>query len=226
MKFIPIMPKPKHFMLPWKGEAFRQQDLMEPENIYPQQLQPLLCCVAAIADESLFPKDCEKVKRFLGLDRTDASLDLVLEQLNFLMHIELERPSRDVLEDIRKIMHAIFDYLQYKCNQNRKIRQAIVNELHDKPCIYAHGHFLRPVQCALDFPHHCTPYLYGLPDAEKAAFQELYLLLGVREKFTTANFVEALRSMHARHGERQLGRNDVSILSYCPICRFHVLPAF
>ena len=209
--FIPVMKRPPHHNLVWNGDSYKQNQFLKPNELYPMEMQALVCCVKPIADETIFPKDCSRLKEFLGMKRQDPGKEAVIQQLKVLLQHNVDPSNRNMLEDLNHIVHAVYGYLQSNCLDDEESRESLVAELGELPVVYINGRFLKPSQVVFNFQSHCSPYLYGVPDGITRQFKDLLSVLGVRERFTTSDYVEALMTMHQKFGETRLNKDDLRL---------------
>ena len=213
--FLPMKPRPPLFGLHWAGDDFSDTALLPATNLFPAESEDLICCVAPVVDETVFPKSDSLVKAALGLADKHPSLDQVLAQLHELVHPSAE----DMLSDrqrqlqLQRMFHAVLGFLQTQCVASSEERQKIAEALSDKTFLLCHNRLLPPSKVAFEFAHAsaCAPYMYGLPEQLKRNFSELLHAVGVRQRFETVDFVSALHEMHEAYGDSTLDKDTLRL---------------
>ena len=153
-----------------------------------------------------------------------ASVFQVLEQLDVITNPNTENYLQDhrVLDEVQKMCHSIYTFLQTKADGSSVHRQTLQEALSGRYFILAHGRFLSPKQFAFDFVHNCSPYLYTVPEIFRRHYAGLLRVAGVRERFEAKDFVSALHSMHDIYDVDALDKDElrlalqmVSLLNEC-----------
>ena len=211
--FLPIMKRPKTITMPWKGDEYSEEQFLSLQEIYPSEKLALVCCVEPIVDEAVFPKGSEHVKKFFGFEEKVPSLEKVLRQFDIIIESDFSSEDRQVLDEVQKICNAIYEHLQevIETEESKDTAIMIIDRLKDQPFIFCNGLFLKPRQVAFDFPHHCAPYIFGLPEIMKRSFGMLFTKVGVRETFETKDFVETLQTMYATYASNPLNKESLKL---------------
>ena len=216
--FLPVMPKPDRFPLPWcplPDAGCR----MSPADLYASDCADLICCIRPVADADVFPtssSDRERLESFLRLGPADKfpSVDDVLEQLHAVVDHVAEHgiPSgADRFDDFRRVVARACDVLQSRCNDVAS-RRRIADSLRDTRFVLVSGHLLAPRQLAFNFAHaSCLPYLCGVPEAQRQRIGDLLAAVGVRDEFDTTAYVTALGAMSAEHGPTPLDKDALRL---------------
>ena len=213
ISFLPVMKRPQFFPLQWDGDSYSDYALLSPDAIYPTEKWRIVGCVSPIADDTLFPKNCAKVKDFLQFSSSNPEIDVVLEQLKVLTDSSVATHLKDkmVSNEIQKSCFQIYSYLQQKSCQDESVATMLEEELKDKAFILCHDTFLRVRNLAFAFEQNCAPYLYSVPDYFKRNLSEFLRNVGVKERFETSDFVSALEHMHQIHRNLQLDRDSLKL---------------
>ena len=209
--FLPVMPKPDLFPLPW---YITENSKMCPAEVYSSECSDLVCCVRPIADADVFPKsqtDCSQLESFLQISAShkSPSIDDVLEQLHTVVShvVVFGVPSAaDQFDDFQRVMTHVSDVLQTHCSDVIS-RKHIGDSLHDTPFVLVSGQLLQPSQVAFSFAHNCLPYLCGVPETQRQRIGDLLTAAGVRDHFDTTAYVSALRAMRQKHGLTPLDKD-------------------
>lgn len=213
--FLPVMPRPDQFPLPW---CVADSSRMCPAELYSSDCADLVCCIRPVADADVFPKsppDFERLESFLELSAAQRfpSVDDLLRQLHAVVGHVAERgiPSAaEEFDDFQRVVTRVGDVLQRHCNDVAARRQ-IGESLRDTPFVLVSGHLLRPRQVAFGFAHACFPYLGGVPDAQRQRIGDLLAAVGVRDSFDTSAYVTALHSMSVKHGSAPLDKDSLRL---------------
>jgi len=213
--FLPVMPKPDQFPLPWYAA---ENSRMCAAELYASECSDVVCCIRAVADASVFPKsppDCAQLETFLQICAAQKfpSVDDILEQLHAVVShvVEYGVPtSADQFDDFQRVTTRICNVLQSHCN-DVTFRKRIGDSLHDTPFVLISGQLLLPRQVAFNFVHGCLPYLCGVPETQRQRIGDLLTAAGVREHFDTSAYVMALHSMRDKHGSAPLDKDSLKL---------------
>ena len=213
--FLPVMPKPDQFPLPWcTADSCR----MCPAELYSSECTDLVCCIRPVADADVFPKslpDFERLESFLQLSAAYKfpSVDDVLQQLHaVVIHVTQYGISSaaEQFDDFQRVMTHVFDVLQRHCNDVSS-RKQIGDSLRDTPFVLISGHMLLPRQVAFNFVHNCFPYLCGVPETQRQRIGDLLTAAGVRDNFETSAYVTALHAMRVKHDSAALDKDSLRL---------------
>lgn len=211
--FLPVMKKPTHFPLPWKGSETPNGMLLKPSELYPCQYKDLVGCVRPIVDSTVFPANADALQTFLKISSAvrNPTVEDALDQLDVIIS-----PASQALlntndfDEIQKLSFKVCEFLQSKCG-NAADRRILKSDLPTKNFILAHNRFLSPGQVAFKFLHNCVPYLYSLPDYHKRNFTELLSIAGVKDHFDAQSYIFALQDMHSRHTDEELDKDTLKL---------------
>ena len=213
--FLPVMPKPDLFPLPW---YMAENSRMCPAELYASRCSDLVCCVRPVADADVFPKslpDCAHLESFLQITATSKppSVDDVLEQLHAVVShvVEFGIPSAaEQFDDFQRVMTHVTDDLQRHCS-DVELRKRIGSSLRDTPFVLISGQLLLPKQVAFSFMHNCLPYLCGVSESQRQRIGDLLTAAGVRNHFDTTAYVSALHAMREMHGSTPLDKDSLQL---------------
>ena len=213
--FLPMKRRPEQFDLRWAGDDFTDGVLLPATDLFPGDAEELVCCVAPVVDEAVFPKGDTRLKALLGLADKRPSLDQVLAQLHELVHPTAEEmlTDRQRQPQLQRMFYNVYAFLQGQCVASDEAREQVGDSLSYKTFLLCHNRLLPPSKVALEFAHAsaCAPYMYGLPEPLKRNFADLLRAVGVRRKFETADFVSALHEMRDAYGDATLDRDTLRL---------------
>ena len=210
--FLPVMKRPEHFPLQWKGEELGTNALVAPNQSYSTDHRSLAGCTEPIIDQTVFPHVSDNVRSFLGIDTRTPSLDITLEQMRIISQKETETliKNKQVNNEIFKVCFNIYNYLE-SVSTDMEAGKHIAENLGDSHFLLCHDQFLSPTQVACEFSHTCAPYLFSLPEIYKRNFADLLNVVGVRQHFETKDFVQALQGMHDKHNDNILDKESIKL---------------
>lgn len=213
--FLPMKSRPQQFGLRWAADDYTDDVLLPAAQLFPADSEELVCSVAPVVDDAVFPKGDSHLKVLLGLSDKRPSLDQVLAQLHELVHPSVEEmlADRQRQPQLQRMLYAVYGFLQTQCVASVEVREKIGDVLSDKTFLLCHNRLLPPSKVAFEFAHAsaCAPYMYGLPEPLKRNFGDLLQAVGVRRRFETADFVSALHEMREAYGDTTLDRDTLRL---------------
>ena len=213
IKFLPVMPKPKHYILNWFGERDRLlsgEELMLRGN---NDINIILAGSQIPFIHELEPKDdgCGHIgylaERALKLRTVPTPVEVVHHLVHLIEVFEShENKGEDVLTEINTIVHKVYrfldDELRKQKNKNTDSNQ-LDPDLHldspeldlctlsSLPCIWKGKQFISCDKAACEWKLSDGPYLYRVPDSYKT----LWEVLEIRAKFSFDNLLNALQEI-------------------------------
>ena len=205
-KFLPVLSKPEHFPLPWKGEEFqnRRQFLVAPKDVFLEEKKYLVCCTEPLVDLEM-PK---KVKNLLKLKNKSVNILHVMRQLEEAICTDIDSLDREGYDELNCVCTDAYSFLQEKMTSHSdEIKQFLV----DKKFILVGKRFLPADQVALEIKADCSPYLYKLPEHLADSSSEIMKLAGVKEKFEVKDFISSLQRIERHYHDRQLDEETLQV---------------
>ncbi len=197
MEMLPIANKPRHFPLTWAGDQYKAGTLLSPEVSYPKTCCYLLSSTQPLVEDQYMS---EQVKHFLGLSTKEVAMEHVLVQLEHALTLdpkELALKNEEEFKELFRCCYKIYEYLQTECLKDEETARGISAALRDRSCLLIGSEFVSPQQVAFTSSGDCSPYLYGLPAELNRRFKPFMGMLGVRSRFGSADYVQAMNLLQA-----------------------------
>ena len=204
MEMLPIANKPKHFPLNWAGEQYRAGTLLSPDVSYPKTSFYLLSSTQPLVEDQYMS---DQVKDFLGLSTKEIPLEHVLVQLEHAMALapkDIALKNEEEYKELFRCSYKIYEYLQKECLKDDETADGIAAALRERNCLLIGSEFVSPLQVAFRSTGDCSPYLYCLPAELNRRFKPFMTLLGVRSKFRTDDYVQAMTLLQSEVGSLPL----------------------
>ena len=184
--FLKALPKPDGPSIPWY-EA--ENSFLSPSELYlPKHLslifnQKPIFHPRALSTEMNF--ETEKMMLYLGIDRQEPEVDIVLNNLCQLMEslkdTQMDNKITEFLND-RTFFPSMYKYLNSKCRTEQA--KLIKAKLSNTSCIWQEGRLHSPDQMLFSWEgKSCFPYLCSL-SLENKTFEDLFQLIGVEREAT------------------------------------------
>ena len=211
-KFLPVLPKPEYFPLPWKGDEFQSSRnlLVAPKDVFLKQNKYLVCCTELLVDLEI-PK---KVTKLLKLRNKSVSIEQVMSQLEEAICTDVDSLDRKGYEEVNRVCTDAYSFLQEMMSTHSP---EIVQLLADKKFILVGKRFLPADQVALETNADCSPYLYKLPEHLADSCSDIMKLAGVKEKFQEKDFISSLQRVEQHFHDRQLDDETLQVAVHMAI---------
>ena len=204
MEMLPIAQKPKYFPLKWAGEQYKPGTLLAPDVSYPKASLYLLSSTQPLVEDQYMS---DQVKYFLGLSIKDTPLEHVLVQLEHALALdpkEMALKNEEEYKELFRCCHKIYEYLQKECMKDEETANGISAALRERNCLLVGSEFVSPLQVAFTNSGDCSPYLYSLPAELNRRFKPLMTMMGVRPRFKSEDYVQAMNVLQTEVGSSAL----------------------
>ena len=211
-KFLPVLRKPEHFPLSWKGDEFqrRKKFLVAPKDVFLKEKKYLVCCTEPLADLEI-PK---KVIELLKLRNKGVSIQHVMRQLEEAISTDINSLDRKSYDEVYRVCTEAYSFLQGMMSSYRpEIKEFLV----DKKFILVGKRFLPADQVALEIKADCSPYLYKLPERLADSYSDIMKLAGVKEKFEEKDFISSLQRVERQFLDRHLDEQTLEVTVHMAI---------
>ena len=209
VKFLPVVSKPEHFPLFWKGgdrPLEKGGTLVSAKEAFLQSKKYLVCCSEPLVD-LFIPLS---VQSFLQLDKKQATLQHIVTQLEFASSTS---DSLDVtqFEKVKTVCLEAYKYLRTALNE-KKIEEKQVREMfQDRKFILAGREFVNAKYVAFELTVDCSPYLHKLPDDLAKQFPSLMKDAGVKKVFDTNDFITSLEQIRRKFNGAVLDEKNLQV---------------
>lgn len=215
IQFLPFLPKPREYCLPWKSTELPKDALLSANELYRDNCTFLVARTQPILDES--PESgCGHLSRemlmLLGLANREPKTEDVLMQLHAAVECLLGKGAINK-ECIRIVCCQVYEHLQNKLKTPEVAK--IQEILKGKPWILVGNKFVASNQVSFSWIGYGEPFLYGLPHEYTERFGDLFKALGVNETFTSEDIIEALFAF-----EERMGRSPLSPIEFRTVKSF------
>ena len=211
-KFLPVLRKPGHFPLSWKGDEFqsRRKFLAAPRDVFLEEKKYLVCCTEPLVDLEI-PK---KVTEFLKLRNKNVCIQHVMSQLEEAISTDIDSLDREGYDEVNHVCTEAYSFLQEMMGSHSpEIKQFLV----DKKFILVGKRFLPADQVALEINLDCSPYLYKLPQHLADSCSDIMKLAGVKQKFEEKDFISSLQRVERHFHDRQLDEETLEVTVHMAI---------
>ena len=203
--FLPVMPKPNGYPLPWYGKA---HSLVCGTEVVLKDTSHSADVVNIAGSQIVILNTKSPAEGGCGVIHITAcgilkiqtvpTISNAIKQLQSLVAIfELTdaTPSDDIFEWCDEICDEIYDFLTNQLHfKVSKESEKMISKLVDDRSIWTGKSFISPQVVAKDWRHETGPYLFKLP-SQLATKKDLINLLGIKERFTLNDIVSALNRM-------------------------------
>ncbi|XP_019858269.1 PREDICTED: sacsin-like [Amphimedon queenslandica] len=226
--FLPVLPKPEHYFLPWKGEGhvlLSPTELMCDLRMGTREAALIVGSQRAILNtNSVNHGGCgsisQRVIKLLEIP-TMPSFDEVLHHFNTLVSsFTAKLGNWDIVGEICCYVYQYF---------NDSLENPIISQLLlrycNKPFIWTGKIFVCPCDVAVNWKHEDGPFLYKLP-SKLCEYKNLLKCLKIKENFTYDDILLVFRKMYeldASHKIPKKNRNvtlsmilELNLMSICP----------
>ena len=201
--FVPLLLRPRHSPLPWKNDEYGSTALLSASVLYPRKHLHLVSAVQPIADDQNMKKE---VQEFLGLARKKPSLDDVMRQFDHVLGMQLLALCDTEYDIFHSACSSIYAFLQRESKETH-----VKSVLSSRPCILVQRQFQLPRKVTFNGGHGCEPYLHNLPTEMARCYKPLMMLLGVRDKFETTDYVKAIQDLKKHEGDAELTESKLQL---------------
>lgn len=212
-RFLPILKKPKDYLLPWKGSNLSEKSMAAANDLYPDNLKVLVGASQLILDESSagYGK-LKNLKSILGLNSKQPQLSDVLVQLDYVIK---QVNAAGAHESLKAVCSAIYDHFKKIATYDKHAskRPHLHKELSQRQWMLIKGKMISPERVAMNWDKpDGSPYLYSLPEAYTSRYIGLVKWYGVKEKFTFDDFLKAIWKLRADTDGKKLSNQQLAVL--------------
>lgn len=208
-KFLPVLRKPEHFPLPWKGNEFqsKRKFLVAPKDVFLKENQYLVRFTKPLVVLEV-PK---KVTEFLKLRDKQVSIQHVMSQLEEAICTDLSSLDLKGYDDVNRVCTEAYTFLQkMMTTHSPAIKKFLVDKRFTR-------RFLSTDQVALKINQDCSPYLYKLPEYLADSCSDIMKLAGVKEKFEEKDLISSLQRIEPQFHDRQLDDETLKVTVHMAI---------
>ena len=205
-KCLPVLRKPKHFPLRWKGDEFRSRRkfLVSPKDVFPKEEKYLVCSTEPIVDLDI----STKVKELLKLRNKDVTIQHVMSQLEEAISISIDALDHEGYDEVKRVCTEAYSFLQEMMSSySTEIKEFLL----EKKFILVGKRFLSADQLALELNADCSPYLYRLPEYLSDSCLKIMKLAGVKEQFEEKDFISSLQQIELQFRGMQLDEQNLEV---------------
>ena len=226
ISFLPVMQKPQHYPLKWKGDSFgnflsgtQLTKVSDKEN----SINTINACGSQIAilNTKFLPHSSDKVWRLLGINQ-DIDIVHAINQFNELLQwyetCKSDEINAETMNYVNGIAITIYQFLNKRLIATKE-NVDILNHLSsfkDKACIWNGKCFLQATCISFSWTTD-GPYLYKLPD-NLQQFATLMKHFGIKDKFSSKILANALSEMKMHYKENSLSNDCQTVVRLiCPL---------
>ena len=209
---FPVLKKPQYYTMKWKGSndhrgGFR---MLAAEELYGEKHKFVAGSSWSILDESC-SSGCgrlnEKTRSLFGFDVRKPTVDEVCFQLDQAIDATIHSDAET--QCLQRVCDSIYGCLQeFLSDSNGKI---VVKELSERSWIFIQQKFVSSSQVAFKWNGIGDPYLYQLPHELTAKFRPLFQVTGVRDHFSTEDFIRTLYDFKKAKRGKPLNRREFKV---------------
>ncbi|XP_053401270.1 sacsin-like [Mercenaria mercenaria] len=228
-EMLPVKIRPTTWIFKWKADESSSSQILsgvcdkhsqdeghsllldKPMHLFRQKHQHSLGSVALFVDEDFIKSECgtvnEMLYEILSVEK-DIPPSMLIDQLLILpQEYENAKKQLSCVEMVYKsVTQHLFQALQEN-DQNEDFVN-IFESLSDKNIVLIGQELVKPCNIALKTAAECPPFLFQLPVSEKRR-EQLYRMLGVKERFTSVEVIEVLKQIKMCHGDGIYERTDI-----------------
>ena len=203
ISFLPVLPKPDGYVLPWKGESL---SLLSPDQAVCDYRghKTLTFTVgsqrAIVNTESIGKGGCgyipQRVLQSLGIDSRPSFND-VLSQFEMLIEITQSPGILNKTEQygtVKTICQHMYEFFEDSLDET--VVSRTLSDYCNRPFIWMEKCFVSPCDVAEIWKYEHGPYLYKLPSLLSRC-PELLKCLKVKKNFNFPDLIDALHRMHS-----------------------------
>ena len=201
--FLPVLPKPDDYSLPWKGEDklySGAEIVMKGAQLF--QIREDYTNLNIAGSQAVFLNQnlpCNggcgfistRVQGILQIRRTPSCMEVLS---HFQILIDTFDGSPNIVKWADRISRKVYEFLDKLLKDESEVEEATdISSFSQKACIWTGDKF---VECSVVAKQWTCkgPYLYNLPEG-MATRRHLQTALGIKESFCTDDFVSALQAM-------------------------------
>ena len=212
INMFPVLKKPKYYTMKWKGSNDHRGgfSMLSAEVLYGEEHKFVAGSSWSILDESC-SSGCgrlnEKTRSLFGFDVRKPTVDEVRFQLDQAIAATIHSDAET--QCLQRVCDSIYSCLQdFLSDSNGKI---VVKELSERSWIFIQQKFVSSSQVAFEWNGIGDPYLYQLPHELTAKFRPLFQVTGVRDHFSTEDFIRTLYDFKKAKRGKPLNRREFKV---------------
>ena len=178
--FLPVMPKPEGWPLPWFGT----ENFVAPSEGFAKKAKELVGCQAVVLDEDSLDLSNTDRKTLASLRVTASGTKLTEMAVTNLLFVagNANVPDGTGQDKITDLCKQIYQYLNTVIEKKKDV--AVVKRLQDQAVVWSEGQFVTAGRLAFGSSDDLKPYLTML-DSTFRDYRSFFLLLGVKEKYVS-----------------------------------------
>ncbi|KAK2160900.1 hypothetical protein LSH36_125g03013 [Paralvinella palmiformis] len=209
ISFLPVLRKPDIYPISWKADELKLNELVSSCELYSHEARYLVSATQLIVNEEHMTR---LVKEFFGFAKKVITIEQVMTQLEHVLIVDIQSLNdTQKYEELHKILYAIYAYVQDLLKVDRQLADQICRSMKERPCILVGDQFLVPAQLAMNFQYDCSPYLYAIPPDILRKFKPLMINIGVKDNFSTKEYVEVLQQLHKESDGKVLDSRQLDV---------------
>ena len=229
ISFLPVMQKPQHYPLKWKGDSFGKflsgkqlTKVSDKEN----SINAINACGSQIPilSTKFLPYHSyalDKVWRLLGINQ-DIDVIHVINQFNELLQwyetCKSDEVNAAVMHYVNDIAITVYQFLNKRFTATKNDVDLLhhLSSFKDKACVWNGKCFLKTTCISFTWTTD-GPYLYKLPENLKQ-FTTLMKHLGIEDKFSSKILVNTLSEMNICYKDKSLPNDCQTVVRLiCPL---------
>ena len=228
-EFLPFMSTcPDGYELHWEGSKFNKQKLFAPKDVFLSSEKNLVGSSCVIVDDSEVTgcgKLGHQVKDLLGFFK-HPTVQQVIRQLDAAISVnDVNSRNRQTLASVCKKVYKFFEnFITHTCRENQYQRVSVYNpngitpevkqllkELSQRSWLFINGNFIPSQKVAYYWTGNGAPYLYSLPHEYRENYGKLLTMAGIRQNFSSVDFINALKSLQETKTGRPLNNDEIKL---------------
>ena len=216
MQFLPVLPKPQHYFIHWKGEGHM---LLSPNELICDSHSTATDTALIVGSQrailntnSVSDGGCgtirQKVIKLLEI-APKPSFDEVLEHFSTLICSFKPSVSTGHYETIGKMCHSIYTFFDDEPLENPVLSQSL-SKYYNKPFIWTGKAFVCPQDVAVHWKHNDGPYLYKLPPMLSEQ-NNLLKCLKIKKTFNWEDILVAFEKMYKKFVSHKIQERNQDI---------------
>ena len=209
-RFLPILSKPEHFAITWKGDCYGSSALLAPKDVFKRENANLVSCTWPILDDT--DGGCGRLSAetdsLLGFQERTVCLNDVMTQLDAAIASK-DSVIGDTYTTTKGLVTAIYNYLQVHLVDKR---EEILPFLAGKKFILVESDFVKAEQVVIEIQQaEYPPHLFILPREWRSDFRQLLTEAGVRNTFGVEDYQRILLLLKERFGDGPLDDDSLKL---------------
>ncbi|XP_076091909.1 sacsin-like [Mytilus galloprovincialis] len=202
--FLPVMSKPVHWLLPWKGYQ-KEKKLLPPEKLFSPFDKHVIGSVGCIAD--IEGQSISK-ERMYQLGIRSVKKEDIIEQIDILGKSNVS--SSNGLDIY--VLYGLLDRF-IADHSNTSYDNIDLNSWKQMKILKVGTEMIEPRRIAMNLTVRCHPYLYEMEESMKT-FTKVWQLLEIQDHFNKFNFIRALKEHSQMIGLNQMdGERTISVVN-------------